>query len=332
MSYWRGPTKSATLNVVLGPLWLVILAWRGVRIVHIHWTYEFSRSSGPMEGLAARWWFGVFLWTARNLRLKIVWTAHNILPHEPVFDNDVEARRMLVKHCDAVISLSVHGAEEVAERFGASKVTVIPHGPLQLPASQAGRENARKSLQIGDRPCFSFFGNLRAYKGLETLIAAAGLIGPEIAVRITGRGDPKYVAELSQMVLAANSAGADIQLDARWQGESELADLLAASDFCVFPFDQVENSSSVLLSLASGVPVIIPDLPSLRHLANPGVLYYEATSPVLSLSDTMRAAADLSDRKRMELGEAARDWTSCFEWSAIAAVTANVYAEAMLRK
>ena len=120
-------------------------------------------------------------------------------------------------------------------------------------------------------------------------------------------------------------------MEAHWQSESELADFLAASDFCVFPFDRVENSGSVLLSLATGVPVIIPDLPSLEHLANPGVLYYDASDPVFALSDVMRTAAGLSGTKREELGDAGKEWMSSFEWAEIAAATARVYAQVSKR-
>ena len=155
VTLWRGPTRSETLNIVFGPFWLAVLAWRGARVVHIHWTYDFSHSSGPVAGRLARVWFEVFLRAAHRLRLKIVWTAHNILPHEPVFDDDVEARNLLVKHCDAVIALSRHGADEVSTRFGASNVSVVPHGPLVLEPSKIGREDARKLLDVGTRTGFS---------------------------------------------------------------------------------------------------------------------------------------------------------------------------------
>jgi glycosyltransferase involved in cell wall biosynthesis len=332
VDFWRGPTKSATLNILLGPPWAILQSWRGVRIVHIHWTFGFSRSSRGFAGLFARWWFEVFLRVARVSGLRVVWTAHNILPHEAVFDNDLTARRVLASRADAIIALSPHGALEVCELFRVGKVTVIPHGPLEITSSPAGRDGARSGLDIGPRPCFTFFGQLRPYKGLETLIDAAKILGPSVAVRIAGRGDATYVANITRMIAAANSAGADIQLDPRWRSDAELADLLAASDVCVFPFTRVDNSSSVLLALTTGLPIIIPDLASLQHIDNSGVLRYDGSNPVRALSDAMTTAANLSHAERMAMGCAAREWALKFNWATIAEETAAVYAQTVRGK
>lgn len=331
-SQWRAPTRSATVNLLLGPLWIVLLAWRGVKILHIHWTYKFSPSSGPLLGRLARWWFGVFLASAHAAGVKIVWTAHNVLPHEPVFDDDIAARKVLAARADAVIALSSHSAEEISELFGAREVAVIPLGPLELPASPAGRDRARLSLGIGQRTCFTFFGYLRAYKGLEDLIVAAERLGPDVAVIITGQGDADYVSKLAKTVAAANAAGADVQFDPRWRSETDLADLLAASDVCVFPFVRVDNSGSALLAQASGLPIIIPDLASLRHFDNPGVIRFDHTDPVSALTNAMQKAASMDHAERAAIGRAAREWTFAFNWSEIADATAAVYARVVRGK
>jgi len=331
VAFWHDPTKSSSLNILLRPVWTILLAWRGVRIVHVHWTYGFSRWSDDIGGRLARWWFGVFLSVTHAVNLKIVWTVHNVLPHEPVFDDDIAARRLLAAKADAIIALSPHSAREVSELFGATKITIVPHGPLEIVQSPAGRDLARRALNVGRRFCFSFFGSLRLYKGLETLIAAAELLGNRVAVRMTGRGEPTYVAELARMVASANVAGADIQFEPRWRSETEISDLLAASDVCVFPFTHVDNSGSVLLALAAGLPVIIPDLPSLRHINNAGVLRYDPTDPVRALGETMASAAKLSPTELMTLSSAARQWALDFSWSDIADSTVAVYTEATRR-
>ena len=148
VSSWSEPTRSATINLLLGPLWVWLSAWRGVKIIHIHWTYNFSPSSDALVGRLARWWFGVFLASARSAGVKIVWTAHNLLPHEAVFDDDMAARRMLASEADAIIALSPHGAQEVADLFGVEEVAVIPLGPLDPPSSLAGRE---RPPRVGSR-------------------------------------------------------------------------------------------------------------------------------------------------------------------------------------
>jgi glycosyltransferase involved in cell wall biosynthesis len=332
VDFWRGPTRSASLNILFGPLWVILLAWRGAQIIHIHWTYGFSRCSSALGGRIARYWFGVFLSVSHATGLKIIWTAHNVLPHEAVFDDDLAARKILTTRADAIIALSPHSAKEISELFGATKVAVVPHGPFEIMSSAAGRDSTRKTLKVGSRLCFSFFGHVRPYKGIETLIASAELLGAGVAVRITGSGEPAYVSNLTRMVTAANSAGADIQFESRWRSDAEIADLLAASDVCVFPFIRADNSGSVLLALATGLPVIIPDLASLRHIDNAGVLRYDPADPVRTLSDTMITAAMLSHDERVSMGCAAREWALGFNWSAIAEETVAVYTQTIRDK
>ena len=329
---WNGPTRSATMNIILGPLWTLLLAWRGVKILHIHWTYNFSRSSDVIFGRLARWWFGVFLASAHAAGLKIVWTAHNLLPHEAVFDDDLAARKVLATRADAIIALSPHSAKDVFELFGITAVTVIPLGPLEPPSSPAGRDTARQGLGVGLRTCFTFFGYLRPYKGLEALIVAAERLGPDVVVIIAGQGNSDYVEKLAGMVSVANAAGADIKFEPRWHSDDELADLLAASDVCVFPFVRVDNSGSILLALLAGLPVIIPDLPSLRHIDNPGVLRFDHSDPESALEDAMAKAAKMSDFERAALGCAAREWASEFNWPEIAEATSAVYARTILKR
>jgi glycosyltransferase involved in cell wall biosynthesis len=332
VSLWRAPTRSATINLLLGPLWIALLAWRGVKIIHIHWTYSFSPSSGALLGRIARWWFNIFLISAHAAGVKVVWTAHNVLPHEAVFDDDIAARKVLANRADAIIALSPHGAQRVSELFGVTKVTVIPPVPLALPTNSTSRDAMRQALGVDSQTCFTFFGYLRPYKGLEALIASAERLGPEVAVFIAGQGDSDYVAKLATMVTLANAAGADIHFDPRWHDEDELANLLVASDVCVFPFVQVDNSGSVLLALASGLPIIIPDLASLLHIDNPGVVRFDHADSVGALTDAMMNVAKMDRADLAALGHAAREWTSEFNWSEVAELTAAVYARTMREK
>ena len=77
-----------------------------MKIIHIHWTYSFSPSSGALLGRIARWWFNIFLISAHAAGVKVVWTAHNVLPHEAVFDDDHLLRRLRVPRDRAATSVA----------------------------------------------------------------------------------------------------------------------------------------------------------------------------------------------------------------------------------
>ncbi len=112
---------------------------------------------------------------------RIVYTAHDVLPHEPDIMNH-EHCQWVYDHADAVI---VHGERLKAtllEHFPVSpqKVHVVRHGNYNFVADTPGawtRESARESFGFGpnDRVVL-FFGLIREYKGLDTLIDACGLV------------------------------------------------------------------------------------------------------------------------------------------------------------
>ena len=90
---------------------------------------------------------------------------------------------------------------------------------------------------------------------------------------------------------------------------------MRAADFGVFAFRRVMVSSSVLLAETFGLPVIVPDLPTLREMVEPGRngLVY-TTGDVGALARTLLDAIGLSATDRATLGRGAledirrRDW------------------------
>ena len=347
---WRGPTNSHAANCALGPLWLLLARWRGVRVAHVHWMFGFSPISSATRrrtlslrplvdvafGRLARWWFEVFLAMASNVGITIVWTAHNLLPHNPVFDDDAAARRSLVTTAGAVIALSEYSAEQVRSHFApASDVVVIPHGPLALPPSTTTRSAARATLGVSPQTtCISFFGQVLAYKGVGRLIDAAGSLATSgstspIAVRVTGCTPEDARDALERQVRRAQERGADVVFCGERVSDDRLSDLLLASDFCAFPFTAVTNSGSVLAALTAGVPVIIPDLPELAHIDEAAVLRYDPESPVGGLADAIVRATAMSVDQQEVMAAAALAFTNRVSWDEIAAATVAVYARAV---
>ncbi|MDA8290452.1 MAG: glycosyltransferase [Actinomycetota bacterium] len=329
--YATGPTPSQTVNLLLAPLVLAVQRARGFRILHIHWVFQFdipwARGARPAR-VVMQWWFGLYLLVAARLGFRIVWTAHDILPHAPVFRDDEKAHALLRERADVVIALSPATAAQLVE-LGARDVRVVPFGPYggAVPGAPTG-EDAREllHLEVEDFVVVSI-GRQEHYKGADLLLEAASEAAPgsRLVVLLAGVcSDPRFRARLDEL---AGRAGARARVRLEWVPDEELVTYFAAADFAAYPFREVTNSSSVLLAQSFGVPVIIPNLPSLADVAAGSVIRYE---PGEFRSAVERAEA-LGDAERAQMGRRAREHACGVTWNDVARATMDAYSDALGR-
>ena len=328
--YVEGPTRSQTLNLLILPVLLVVGRARGFRILHIHWVYSFGLAwaSGRRARRVVERWYRLTLAVASAVGLKVVWTAHNILPHEPVFVDDVAARRELVGRCDAVIAHD-ESAASIVRAWGARRVSVVPGGVSLLTESEPPTRTAA-CVALGADPTpvrVLFFGSIRDYKGVDLLLAAMAEIDPDIALHLTVVGSCPDVARRAalQAAAAALPAPERVQLWLEFVPDALLAIHLAAADFAVFPFRSVTNSSSVLHALAAGLPVIVPALPALGDVPDSAAVRYDADDGRVALVGALETAASIGAGGRATMASAATEFASSRSWPNAADATWAVY-------
>jgi glycosyltransferase involved in cell wall biosynthesis len=317
VSYLGQLTPSHTLNLLLLPAETAARRMAGARVVHLHWVFGFGlpgASLFPALRRLSQAWFGLWLWTARTLRLRVVWTAHNVLPHAQVFANDATARRLLVRHCDLVIAHSPAALDGLAA-LGATprRSLVVRHGPMAPAMANALRVPGSDD---GARE-FLFFGKVAAYKGVEELLAAFAGLGEGTPARLTVAGhcaDPDLRGRLAEL-----AGTRDVRLRLEHVPEQDLAALMAGADVVVLPFREVTTSGSAELALSHGRPLIVPDLPALAGLPAGAVLRYDR-----SVSGLAAAMAELATAGRSRLAgmsAAAVAYSEQASWSDIARAT-----------
>jgi glycosyltransferase involved in cell wall biosynthesis len=326
--YLDGPTRSQTVNLLALPFLLLWHRAHGFRLLHVHWVHPFLLAWARGErarGLVQRG-FVLFLALADALGYRIVWTAHNLLPHVPVFRDDVEARRTLMEHSDVVIAHSRHTADEL-EAWGAARVVVVPQGIDRLAAAgPAARANARRQLGLDPtRPVVVFFGKVLEYKGVDLLLDAVAALPPSVAVNVVVVGLCRDDRLRRDLELRARRAGERVRTRFTFVPEPELAAYLGTADFAVFPFRSVTNSSSVATALGAGLPVIVPQLPTLDDLPADATVRYEPG--LAGLTEALTRAAALDPQARAELRAGAERFATHRTWPAAAAATQRVYAE-----
>jgi glycosyltransferase involved in cell wall biosynthesis len=294
-----------------------------VQIMHLHWLsgLYMARWRTPLQMAG----FAVWLLLAQRFGYRLVWTAHNVVPHVlaglPALH--LAIRRLVMSRADAVIVHCEAGRRELLGRFPRRKpVYVVPLGSYEgvYPVT-ADRTGARARLGLGvEMFVYLFLGNITAYKGLERFVEDfQAIAGTDDVAIIAGRNrDPTLVARLR----AKAADDGRLRLDVREIADDEIQVYLSAADVMVAPFSRILTSSSVMTALSYGLPVIVPRLGCLPELvtAETGIIYDPYTPTALG-----EALREIKRRDAGAMGRAARISVKRLSWETIARQTAEIY-------
>jgi len=292
-------------------------------VLHIHWPDLHLQARSSWRALAKHARLALLLAVLRARKTHIVWTMHNLKPHEAHHDLATKLFPMwFPRLCTHVIALTMNGLESARELYPSlrSKVSaVIPHGHYRAAyASAPSRESSRAQLGLPSRFTFLFFGNIRPYKNVPLLIEAfKALPREDIQLVIAGQpGRTVDVVELEQ--LAATDER--IRLHAQFVPEERVPLLMGAADVVVLPFDSILNSGSVLLALSFNRTVLAPrmgSLPEIQHRVGARwVNLYDGSLTSQHLSQAF-AARGIGEHETTDL--------SAFDWDSISQQTLDFY-------
>jgi len=320
-------TPSNTLNIFLLPCIAPILRLRGVKIIHIHWLYRFNLawSNNRLSSIFIEKWFKFWIQSLQWVGIKIVWTAHNILPHDSIFRDDSSIRKHLVQHCASVVALSSEGEEEVKSSFSAEEVVVIPEGPLFHPTTFSTAE-FRSRLHVPESSLLLVsLGSLAPYKGIEDLLKASQNLDKKISIRVAGWCAPAEQKELERLCYEASVSGSDISIVFGKLTNNQFGGYLKAADFYIAPFRVITNSGSLNAALSAGLPVVIPDLPSLRWIPRDAAVSYQPDETGSSLSSVLNSLVGISEDKIASMQSAAAEFTAQNSWALVAERHISLY-------
>lgn len=239
-------------------------------IVHVHWpefALTFKDRAKAIQGIN-RLFLGMRLAKARGA--KIIWTAHNLHPHErPHPDLLADFYRRWFESVDGIICLSEASKNLLQEAYGnliRVPMFVIPHGDYRpkLKLDQT-KSSARRMLDLpADQIVIGSFGAIRPYKNLANLIRYFKEVCQENeTLLISGKVDDP---QLRDEMLEQAGDSPHVRLDFRFLPDETLECYTTASDVIVLPYTKILNSGSALYALSVGRPVIAPRLGSLEEL------------------------------------------------------------------
>jgi glycosyltransferase involved in cell wall biosynthesis len=223
---------------------------------------------------------------------------------------------------DAVVAHSEHGAAALRDEVGLdpARVHVIPHGAFDYLTELPKEKPLPAELEGAEGPVILFFGLLRPYKGVDTLLEAFRRVeGAELWIV----GNPRM--EIGPLRALAAEAPGRVRFVSRFVDEAEIPALFRRADVVVLPYRDAEHSGVLYTGLAFGKPMVLSAVGGFPEVGA------EGAARVIPPEDPAALAAALSElagdeAARAELAAAARAAAAGpYSWDAVARQTLGLY-------
>jgi len=293
-------------------------------LIHLQWPEDQYRGygSGRVEARAGS--FIGRLDEHKRKGTKLIWTVHNIIPHEHVgskvdavvYQDVIDRADLIVHHCEASI-------EMLAETYAvpaSSRSVVVHFGNYAGYADSIKAAEARARLGIPqDATVYLWFGALRGYKGFDTLLRAfrrARVKGKFLVVAgyYTGVGGLKGKLETLRL-LTVGWLGRRSRLDLKMIEDDDVQVYFRAADAVVLSHSRGLNSGVAVLGMTFGKVVVGPDLGCISNVLKQGENVIYTANDVSGLTRAMESVPTL-DLARA--GATNRRVASSWEWSSVA--------------
>lgn len=301
---------------VLSPRWL-FRKHTEIDAIHFHWPEWLwdGRYEGEHRALLK---LQAFLSLAGLLRIKRIWTVHNLDPHEGEMWADRWGQRLLARYCDLLIVHSQITKEQVRHKLSPkAPIIVMPHGSYEghYPEPRSQSEILKEFGLEEGRPVLCCLGRLREYKGLDLACEALTLLGEE--VRLVIAGTPHQGFDITSLEHYAKILP-NLKLIARTLSDQEFVDLLSVADMALLPYRQITGSGALLASWTQGCGVVASDLDFFREMlpngSEAGRLFQAGNAEALAGAIREYLTVPLDKRRKAAHALAASlSWERCVE-------------------
>lgn len=296
------------------------LASRSSHIVfHLHWVSPVLSAAGDIyEAQSRAEQFLARLQMAKLLGVRIMWTVHNAISHEPKYsDAEIDLRANIARLSDWIHIHHECALEEIRSLYHMpdEKIIVAHHGNYvgSLPISMT-QDMARRQLGIEQfSTVFLFLGQIRGYKGIDELISTFKQLQctSDACLVIAGKLLGVTHEELEDQI----SECENIRLHPGYIAEAEMQHFLVSADAVVLPYKKVLTSGSVMMAISHGLPVICPRiglLPTIIKNGVNGILYDQSVKE--SLRHALRDYLAMRMPERREMSIHALETAKKYSW------------------
>lgn len=221
-------------------------------VFHVHWPETLFTANSALK----RW---------RRRILVLIFVCRLLLAHKPVVRtwHNLERPSELGRFDTLLLDLmdratTIRIALNPLSTFPDDKpAVVIPHGHY--------RDWYRTGVSSAVPGRVGYVGLIRRYKGVETLVSAFTSLDSAATLHIAGNPSSP---ELSEHLRSLAGDDARISFDFRFLDDVDFTTAITASSLIVLPYHHMHNSGTALAALSLARPVLVPDNPTNRLLAD----------------------------------------------------------------
>lgn len=251
-----------------------------------------------------QWWHPFFaiayasiLFMIRGSRGRVVFLCHNVLPHE---SSPVD--RILFRIAfHRVHRFLVHSQEDRRNLLVMKPHAMVTVHPLPLfdvfPRGRYNRSDAKRTLGLSGRVIL-FFGLIRAYKGLGTLLEAFAQSLERVKSTLLIVGEFYEKREKYDDMIARLGIGEHVKVVDAYVPNEEVEMYFVACDVVVLPYRSATQSAIVQTAFGFDKPVIVTAVGGLPDVVDDGV-----TGFVVPREDSTALGDAISRFYEEELGE-----------------------------
>lgn len=263
-------------------------------IWHFNWPEQAYRGATTTESKLRMYKLIGQIDAARLRGTRIAWTVHNLRPHE-ADPAEIHSRfwRAFRRRVDLFVHLSDAGGSWFREMFPETDQTShlhLRHPPYPIPDGVAtSRSEAREAAGLsGDEAIVLIPGLIRPYKGIPDAVRSFASVGDGFRLVVAGEAQQ---GPLRDEIVRECARDPRVDLRLGILAESEVHNLVRASDVVLIPYKEFLNSGVLMLALSHRRPVVVRSTPVTEELrAEIGTRWVRTFSSEQSLIEVLESA------------------------------------------
>ncbi|UCH62334.1 MAG: glycosyltransferase [Fidelibacterota bacterium] len=220
----------------------------------------------------------------KNTRSKSLCIIDNLVPHEPRV-GDRWLNRFLVSNTDMFVCMSATVEAELLQLKPSARFRRNPHPLYENFGERLPKQTARRRLGLGKEPLLLYFGYVRRYKGVLTLLDALPKVVEQLGAKAIIAGEFYEDKEPYLAKIETHSLDPHVTLADRFIPDEEVNLFFSAADVVVLPYLSATQSGIVSIALNYDLPCIVTNVGGL-----PEIVHHEKTGLVVPPDDPQALA------------------------------------------